>query len=138
MPRLRVENINRTLMPPFYECQRCTACCRWPGDVRLLEDEITRIAAFLDLSEEDFIQRYTRINHHRSGLSLTEQPDGSCVFLEGVDCRIQPVKPQQCRDFPNLWNFPGFENVCRAVPRDVTIEEFKSKVQVANQSFFRR
>ncbi|NJM55265.1 MAG: hypothetical protein HC841_04560 [Verrucomicrobiae bacterium] len=22
-------------MPIFHECQRCTACCRWPGQVRL-------------------------------------------------------------------------------------------------------
>ena len=23
-----------------YVCQRCTACCKWPGDVRLEEDEL--------------------------------------------------------------------------------------------------
>ncbi|MEJ0090969.1 MAG: hypothetical protein WDM80_14655 [Limisphaerales bacterium] len=32
-------------MPIFYECQRCTACCRWPGQVRLADVEITRLAA---------------------------------------------------------------------------------------------
>ena len=29
-----------------YVCQRCTACCRWPGDVRVEEEEIARIAGF--------------------------------------------------------------------------------------------
>lgn len=106
-------------MPVFYECQRCTACCRWPGQVRLDDATLARIASFLGLSEHDFIQRYTRVRADRLGLALADRPDGACIFLEGDDCRIQAVKPQQCRDFPNLWNFPGFEKVCRALPREV-------------------
>jgi Fe-S-cluster containining protein len=106
-------------VPIFYECQRCTACCRWPGQVRLSEAEITRLAAFKELSEFDFIQQYTRLTLDRRGLSLLDQPGGECVFLAGEACSVQAVKPQQCRDFPNLWNFPGFEQVCRAVPRRV-------------------
>ena len=44
---------------------------------------------------------------------------------------MQPVKPQQCRDFPNLWNFPGFEKVCHAVPRLVGPEEYRRLVAEA-------
>lgn len=106
-------------MPIFYDCQRCTACCRWPGQVKLTEAEITALAAHLEMSESDFIQRYTRLRPDRRGLALTEQPDGACVFLDGRDCRVQPVKPRQCRDFPNGWRFEGFEKFCRAVPREV-------------------
>ncbi len=106
-------------MPIFFDCQRCTACCRWPGQVKLSEAEIARLAAHLGLSEFDFIQRFTRLRPDRRGLSLIERPNGACVFLEGRDCAVQPVKPQQCRDFPNLWRFEGFEEHCRAVPRDV-------------------
>ena len=73
-------------MPIFYECQRCTACCRWPGQVRLSDAEITRLAAFKSLSESDFIQRFTRLRWDRGGLALLEQPDGACVFLEGENC----------------------------------------------------
>src|ERR1041385_8238176 len=109
-------------MPIFYECQRCTACCRWPGQVRLTDDEISRIAAYTNLAEFDFIQRFTRLNAARSGLALQEKPNGECIFLSGNDCSIQPVKPQQCRDFPNGWNFPGFEKICRAKPRELTTE----------------
>jgi hypothetical protein len=25
------------------------------------------------------------------------------------------VKPQQCKDFPNGWNFPGWREVCEAI-----------------------
>lgn len=115
-------------MPIFYECQRCTACCRWPGQVRLSELEITRIANFLELEEADFIQKHTRLNQSRTGLALKDQSDGACIFLSEGRCDIQAVKPQQCRDFPNLWNFPGFEEKCRAIPTNVTAEQFKQKI----------
>ncbi|MBI3853489.1 MAG: YkgJ family cysteine cluster protein [Verrucomicrobia bacterium] len=115
-------------MPVFYECQRCTACCRWPGQVRLSDEEIARLAAFKNLTEFDFIQQFTRLAKDRRGLSLQEKPDGECIFLDGDDCSVQPVKPQQCQAFPNLWNFPGFEKVCHAVPRMVGAEEYERRV----------
>jgi len=115
-------------VPIFYECQRCTACCRWPGQVRLTETEITRLAAFKGLSEADFIQRFTRLRWDRGGLALQEKPDGGCIFLDGDDCSVQAVKPQQCRDFPNLWNFPGFEKTCKAFPREVTEVEYERRI----------
>ena len=118
-------------MPIFHECQRCTACCRWPGEIRLTEAEISRLAAFKDLSEFDFIQRYTRLKQDRRCLVLQDKPNGECIFLEGNDCSVQPVKPQQCRDFPNLWNFPGFEKICRVVPKMVDDEEYKRLVAAA-------
>lgn len=118
-------------MPIFHECQRCTACCRWPGQVRVNEGEVLRLAAFLGMDERDFINRYTRLREDRTGLALNERPNGECVFLEGVDCRVQPVKPQQCRDFPNLWSFPGFEETCRAIPRLVGDDEYRRLVAEA-------
>jgi hypothetical protein len=26
------------------------------------------------------------------------------------------VKPEQCSGFPNKWNFPGWRQVCEAIP----------------------
>ena len=101
-------------MPIFYECDRCTACCRWPGQVKLTDAEITAMARFLSISEDEFIQHYTRLHTSRTGLALQDKPNGECVFLEGNNCRVNPIKPQQCRNFPNLWNFPGFQEICRA------------------------
>lgn len=100
----------------YYQCQRCTNCCRWPGDVKVSEAEISAIAAFLSMEEEDFIIRYTRLRADRRGLSIIDREDHSCIFLEGMDCVINAVKPQQCRDFPNKWNFPGWRQVCEAIP----------------------
>jgi Fe-S-cluster containining protein len=100
----------------FYVCQRCTACCKWPGDVRLEEPEIPRIAAFLGLTEPEFIARFTRLRTNRQGLSLIEKPDHECIMLDGNACRIHPVKPDQCAGFPNRWNFPGWRKICQAIP----------------------
>ncbi len=117
-------------MPIFYECQRCTACCRWPGQVRLTEAEITRLAEFMGMSEFNFIQEFTRLTQDRRGLALQDKPNGECILFKDGNCIVQPVKPQQCRDFPNLWNFPGFENTCHAIPRlvdDVGYQELLHK-----------
>jgi Fe-S-cluster containining protein len=99
--------------------------------VRLTDEEITKLAAFKQMSESDFIQKFTRLRQGRRGLALLEKPNGECIFLEGNDCSVQPVKPQQCRDFPNLWNFPGFEKVCHAIPRLVGADEYKRLVSAA-------
>lgn len=99
-----------------YVCQRCTACCKWPGDVRIEEYEIGRIAGFLGMGEMDFLDRYTRLRSNRQGLSLIEKENHECVMLENGGCRIHPVKPAQCAGFPNKWNFPGWREVCEAVP----------------------
>ncbi|MDB6059737.1 MAG: hypothetical protein JWO95_3581 [Verrucomicrobiales bacterium] len=106
-------------MAIYYDCQRCTACCRWPGNVRLSDSEVAALAIFKGLSEFDFIQKYTRLHTGRRGLSLIEKSNHECIFLDGIDCTVQPVKPQQCQDFPNKWNFPGFEKVCQAIPREI-------------------
>jgi len=115
-------------MPIFLECQRCTACCRWPGQVLLHDAEITRLAAFKGLSERDFIQQFAKLRPDRRGLALKEQPDGACIFLEGENCAVQPVKPQKCKEFPNLWNFPGFEKVCHALPHEVSAAEYERRL----------
>ena len=100
----------------YYQCQRCTNCCRWPGFVKVDDADIATIAAQLGLSEHDLIQRYTRLRPRRDGLALIDKANGECIFLEGRDCAVQTVKPGQCRGFPNTWNFPGWRQVCEAKP----------------------
>ena len=101
---------------PRYVCQRCGNCCRWPGDVRIDDNEVKGISEFLEMSEEAFTEQFTRLNANRTGLSIIDKPNGECVFLEGVNvCRIQPVKPAQCGGFPNEWRFPGWRDVCEAI-----------------------
>ncbi len=100
----------------FYVCQRCTVCCRWPGDVNVDADEVDAIAAHLGMDVDAFIEKYTRLRTGRRGLSLIEKDNHECIMLNGRDCSINPVKPRQCKGFPNTWNFPGWQNVCEAKP----------------------
>ncbi|MFN2351984.1 MAG: YkgJ family cysteine cluster protein [Kiritimatiellia bacterium] len=82
--------------------------------MRLQPEEPTSIARLLNMTPEDFVAQYTSLTPDRRGLALTEQPNGACVFLKENTCLIQAAKPQQCRNFPNRWNFEGFEKICRA------------------------
>ncbi len=113
-----------------YICQRCTNCCRWPGDVRLEDDEIARIASFLAMDEREFIDRFTRLRTNRQGLSLIEKENHECIMLEGNTCRIHPAKPHQCAGFPNTWNFPGWRQQCEALP--VAIHVTKDHAEIKN------
>lgn len=97
-----------------FECKRCGNCCKWHGFVRLKDAEIDKIASFLEMSVADFLDEYTVLTPDRRSLSLTERENGECCFFDAESslCIIQPVKPQQCIDFPLRWNFDGWENEC--------------------------
>ncbi|NNE90603.1 MAG: YkgJ family cysteine cluster protein [Verrucomicrobiales bacterium] len=100
-----------------WQCQRCGNCCRWPGEVPVSDEEIDKIAEFLEMDFYEFVAEYTDIRRNRAGLTLIEKPNGECIFLEGKNhCRINEVKPAQCSGFPNRWNFKGWEKICEAVP----------------------
>lgn len=109
----------------YYVCQRCTACCRWPGDVKVSAEEVAAIASFLGMAEDDFIQQFTRLRSDRNGLSIIERPNHECSMLVDGGCRIHPVKPLQCRGFPNTWNFPGWREVCEA--KAIPLEEARAR-----------
>lgn len=108
--------------PPniWWQCQRCGNCCRWAGDVHVSEDEICKIAQFVGMSDDQFIQRHTKLTKDRKGLTLLENKNGACSWLEGNECRLQPVKPKQCKGFPNDWNFDGWQQVCEALPLPIS------------------
>lgn len=83
--------------------------------MHVTEEEVAVIARHVGLTEEEFVQRHTRLSRRRTGLSLLEHENGTCVWLKGIDCLLQDVKPGQCRGFPNTWNFPGWRDLCKAI-----------------------
>lgn len=97
-----------------FQCKRCGICCKWEGPVRVSEQEISAIAQFLNIPEDIFIRDHTVLAPDRRSLSLMEKADGSCVYYddEAKACVLQSVKPQQCKDFPKTWNFPGWDKIC--------------------------
>lgn len=107
--------------PATFQCRRCGACCRVPGYVALEQGEAEAIAAFLGFDVYAFTEQYTALTWNRSLLSLTELEDGRCVFLQDDNsCRIQPVKPAQCKGFPFLWRSKTLERECAALKHPET------------------
>ena len=101
-----------------FKCVRCGNCCRWRGWVQITDGDITSIARFLGMEQRDFIEQYTRLHLTRERLALNELPDGRCIFLDGENvCRIQPVKPLQCRTFPETWNFSDWREQCDGIAK---------------------
>ncbi len=105
--------------PRPFTCRRCGGCCRIRGFVRVSAEEIDRIAAFLGIPPRVFADRYTRIAHDRQRLELEEKVNGECVFLEGAECLVHTVKPEQCRTFPDGWRYPGVEEICPAYRQEI-------------------
>ena len=87
-----------------FRCSGCGECCRWTGAVLLEGFDLPRLAAHLGLSEQEFIDRHTRLAPSRRQLALLDQADGSCAFLEGDRCSIYAARPEQCRTFPYAWS----------------------------------
>lgn len=82
----------------------------------MTDAEAAALAAYLSMSVPAFAGQYTRLRDDRRGLALAERPDGACIFLQDapVSCRIQLVKPKQCREFPFTWRYEDLERVCPA------------------------
>lgn len=83
-----------------FACVACGDCCRFPGHVLLTDADITRMARALQLSEEVFIDRYTRLASNRRQLCLIDSDDGACIFLRDNRCSRYADRPDQCRTFP--------------------------------------
>ena len=100
-----------------FKCQGCGACWRIKnGIVRVGDDEVRRIAAFLGMTEQEFIDRETEIAPDRKKLILKSRPDESCVYLTDDNrCRIHPVKPDKCRTFPFEWTNADSADICPAL-----------------------
>ncbi len=100
-------------------CATCGgACCTGEsGYIWAKYEEIEKMAAFLELSIEDFGKMYLRKVKHR--YSLTEkqigEEDYACVFFDTTQqrCTIYPVRPRQCRTFPFWESYKQNENEVR-------------------------
>ena len=88
------------IFPVKFECQpQCANCCRLSGGyVFLKEDEASRIARRLEISEQEFLDFFCRF--YDDQLCLVDGENDHCVFLENSICSIYEVRPEQCRTYP--------------------------------------
>src|SRR3989338_4317062 len=84
------------------ECKRAANCCRH-GSGALAGDDSKNISEFLKITEEELKKEYLEeiekfnTKRLRPKLKRNGKPYGPCVFLDNMDCRIQPVKPLECK-----------------------------------------
>ncbi len=74
-----------------------------------MEDaDIEAASALLGMLTDLFIANHTVLARNRAQLTLRENADGSCEFLNSDgSCRIYAARPKQCRDFPHGWYVDG-------------------------------
>ena len=84
-----------------FECTRCGNCCTGePGTVRVSEEEVTGLAAYLELAEHELRAMYLRTLPGGT-ISLRERSNHDCVFWDReTGCRVYPQRPRQCRTWP--------------------------------------
>jgi uncharacterized protein len=102
-------------MTSDFQCAGCGECCRIAGQVRLTEGDTQRLAGFLDLTEHDFIQRYTEIARNRRGLVIRGDPALPCLFLNDSRCTIYAARPEQCASYPVQWRNQGRDRLCKSL-----------------------
>ncbi len=104
------ENIKAEERSCFYEsglrfsCKSCGACCsKDPGYIWVTEDEACRIADYLKIAVDELTQLclYEDVSGNKSIKDLPER-NYDCIFLDAETrrCRIYPVRPKQCAQFP--------------------------------------
>lgn len=85
--------------PQVFECRHCGECCAGRGGIYATTEEVAQMAAYLGISPEKLVCRYLEDSSLGPRLGVD---NGICVFLEDNRCRVHPVKPRICREWPFL------------------------------------
>jgi len=92
-------------------CKRCiSACSNKPG--WFLPGEVEKTAKFLDMTTQDFFDKYLAVDWFRDTFVLAPaiieskpggmyplNPHGQCIFFKNNRCSIHAVKPFECRNY---------------------------------------
>lgn len=104
-----------------FECTACGKCCSGePGFVWVNAAEVADMARAMNLSDEEFRDRFIRQIGRRS--SLKEYPDGDCILLDPQTrhCLVYKARPIQCRTWPfwssNLRTPEDWQETCQVCP----------------------
>jgi Fe-S-cluster containining protein len=116
------------------DCTVCANCCR-VASVEVSDRDIDRLARFLKIKRQKFIDEYT-VENEKEGTTDLRRTATGCVFLSGNDCTIYEERPDICRNFPHvvrgegrittrMWQFIDRACYCPIVYN--TLEAFKKE-----------
>ncbi len=127
--------MNRKLV---FQCQQCGDCCAGRGGIFVRPEEVAEMAAFLDLDAREFRNRYMESSPLGNRLGIR---DGVCVFLEDNRCRVHPVKPFICRQWPffpallvDAEEFEAAKGACPGINPECRHEDFVEQALKLNES----
>jgi uncharacterized protein len=84
-----------------FKCQACGRCCLgFPGYVWLTSEDIKKISKHVKMTEKNFLEKYARNIYGLISLKEMKAPTYECIFFENNKCKIYPVRPVQCRNYP--------------------------------------
>mgnify|MGYP000445087340 CR=1 FL=1 len=83
-----------------FSCIRCgKCCCIRDGVVYLQHKDIQRLAKYFQISEKEFLRKYTHTEDKH--IVLNDFPNGNCIFFDSDNgCTVYKHRPAQCRIFP--------------------------------------
>ena len=85
----------------IFECQQCGDCCTGFGGTYVTENDIEKIAEFINSDPTSFVEKYCDFAGSRP--VLTQGHDGKCIFFDAKkQCTIHPVKPYMCKAWPYI------------------------------------
>lgn len=123
---------------PVFQCQQCGDCCAGRGGIFVRPGEVTALAAFLEIDEEKFRESYLESSSLGARLAIA---DGVCVFLKDNRCRVHPVKPFICRQWPYLpallvdaEEFEAAKGACPGLDPEGSHEDFVEESRKLNES----
>ena len=121
-------------MEEIFKCKMCGHCCHGEATVSVSLEEQERIASFLGITIKRLRQEYL---HPKKDCTEMKIVDGHCIFY-GQDglCRIHPVKPFHCKQWPLHPSILGDEAAWKAIKsdcpgfrQDVSYQEVKEYVR---------
>jgi uncharacterized protein len=107
----------------LFKCQRCGDCCKGYGGTFVTQKEIEDIAGHMSIEPDKFIEDYCQLSGGKP--VLAQKKNAYCIFWDEV-CRIHPVKPRMCRDWPffksvlvDIRNWHIMSSLCPGIRTDV-------------------
>jgi len=86
-----------------FSCTECGYCCREePGYVFLSKNDLQNLQTHFSLDKTAVIDTYCRtvdLGNFKM-LSLKENKNNDCIFLNKNGCQVYNARPLQCRSYP--------------------------------------
>jgi len=119
----------------FFKCERCGRCCDTFDDIALSPKELSRIAKYLDISDDEFKTKYTRtLKLPVEGLEELGYVSISvpCPFHKHSNCAIYDVRPNACVMFPCFMSLQGVDLATHSMTVDPTCIALKKAMDFVN------